>query len=353
MRRFIIGIIGLSLLCDASSGLEAQVKSKKKPAKKQAKTANKPALKPGGLVVLGTKQLPGEFGKFGTTYTIGKGRPLNFTLTSADYRVERLNIGTSTYYPKANEKLLVLHYTVHNPNPSQVRYYYPEIKFTAVDSKDINREMIPAVAREGDREFLMTDLKPGQKIAAYAAILVPAEGVVPKLIVMREARAAVIRYDLRDKVKPLPPPYASDSAGITVANPIRVSRGSTVQVGEWDVQLETAAITSESLGGRRPPRSYQYLVLTCLIKNGSASRRRLVQTEFEAGAVGGPPDNWNGLMLRPMEDTYISVDVNPGEEQRVRFFFPYTTLSRITAVTLKKRATDASHKIEFDVSDVR
>ncbi len=353
MRRIIIGVLGLALLAGSMAGLEAQRKSKKKPAKKQVKTVKKPAPKPGGPVVLGTNQLPGEFGKFGTTYTIGKDRPLNFTLTGADYRVERLNIGKICYYPKANEKLLVLHYTVHNPNPSEFRYYYNELRFTAVDGKDVNREMIPAVAREGDTEFLMTNLKPAQKIAAYAAILVPAEGVVPKLIVMREARAAVVRYDLREKVKVLPPPYASDPAGVSVATPIKIMKGGTAQVGEWDVQLESAGLTSDPLGGRRPPRSYQYLVLNCLIKNGSPAPRRLVQTEFEARAIGGPPDNWNGLMLRPMEDTYLSVDVKPGEEQRVRFFFPYTTLSRIGAVTLKKRAADASHTVEFDVSEVR
>ena len=35
-------------------------------------------------VVLGTTQIPGDFGKFGQTYTVGKSDPINFTLKSAD-----------------------------------------------------------------------------------------------------------------------------------------------------------------------------------------------------------------------------------------------------------------------------
>jgi hypothetical protein len=35
--------------------------------------------KPTGPVVLGTTQLPGDFGQLGTTYTIGKAEPINFT----------------------------------------------------------------------------------------------------------------------------------------------------------------------------------------------------------------------------------------------------------------------------------
>ncbi|PNA17263.1 hypothetical protein C1X78_26055, partial [Pseudomonas sp. MPR-R1B] len=70
-------------------------------------------------IVLGTQQLPGEFGKFGTTYTIGKQNPLNFTLVSATYRADRF-IGADftgnrfAWVPDASQKLLVIEYSVQN-----------------------------------------------------------------------------------------------------------------------------------------------------------------------------------------------------------------------------------------------
>src|SRR5689334_6242046 len=117
MNRSVSLIAGLSLVAGlalAPAPVGAQT-SKTKPAK--------PAAKPsGGPVVLGTKQLPGDFGQFGTTYTIGKTRPVNFTLRSAEYTTTPFYVGNNTWVPKADEKLLVLHYTVHNPVAREQSY---------------------------------------------------------------------------------------------------------------------------------------------------------------------------------------------------------------------------------------
>lgn len=63
-----------------------------------------------------------------------------------------------------------------------------------MDKKDVNHEYIQAVTREGTTEPVSVSLKPAQKLPVQAAILVPAEGVVPKLIVQREEGAPVVRY---------------------------------------------------------------------------------------------------------------------------------------------------------------
>ncbi|WP_337871455.1 hypothetical protein [Meiothermus sp.] len=88
--------------------------------------------------VAGTTQLAGGEGEFGKTYTLGKSYPLNFTLRSAEYAVNRVTAGTSVYAPKANEKLLVLHYTVQNPTQREQNVTWSSFKFTVVDAKDFN-----------------------------------------------------------------------------------------------------------------------------------------------------------------------------------------------------------------------
>lgn len=84
------------------------------PAFAQTRSATPAA--PSTRVVQGTTQLAGDVGVIGKAFTIGKNEnAINFTLTSAEFSVSRVTVGEDVYTPKADEKLLVLRYTVHNP----------------------------------------------------------------------------------------------------------------------------------------------------------------------------------------------------------------------------------------------
>lgn len=182
---------------------------------------SKPVAPPApGRVVLGTNQLPGEFGKFGTTYTIGKDSPLNFTLLSAEYRADRF-VGTNSvdqltsFVPNKQQKLLVIKYTVQNPNPTDTRLWYYSFEILAVSGDDQNSKIVNHPWIGENRVYKDVMLKPAQKATLTAAILVPAEGETPKLIVQRtqDPKAAVIRYDLRGKVAKMPAFWSDD--GVT------------------------------------------------------------------------------------------------------------------------------------------
>ena len=177
--------------------------------------------------VAGTTQLAGGEGVIGKTYTLGKTQPLNFTLKSAEYTVSRINMGPNIYAPKADEKLLVLRFTVQNPKQNEVSLSYSSFKLTVVDNKDVNHEFDSYIAREGTSDVLGINLKPAQKIEVYAVWPVPASGVTPKLIVARDQDSPVLRYDLRGKIKPLPAPFAdpADSSGATALGEVPASTG--------------------------------------------------------------------------------------------------------------------------------
>lgn len=102
-------------------GLSTQASAQsKKPAPTRpavATTGAAQTARPKGPIVLGTTQLPGDFGQIGQTYTLGQREPINFTLKSAEYAVTPFVVDNNTWVPKADEKLLILHYTVHNPIP--------------------------------------------------------------------------------------------------------------------------------------------------------------------------------------------------------------------------------------------
>jgi hypothetical protein len=301
----------------------------KKPAPAKPKTVVQKPAKPTGPVVLGTTQLPGDFGKLGTTYTIGKSHPINFTLKSAEYSIEPLTIGQNTWVPRATEKRLVLHYTVHNPMPTEHRYYWADIQFTAVDAKDTNHQFIQAVTREGEREPLSIDLKPAQKIDVTASIIVPAEGVVPKLIVERERSAPVIRYDLRDKVTPLAAGFAdpADTTGATALKEVAAQAGTFYPMGDFDTRLDEVAYVNGPLIKREPGEGKRYLTAIFTIKNRTNSPKRYAWSDFlpDLRDADGEKSPNPQAILKASRDESTYGDLAAGEEARIRFFFPLPT----------------------------
>lgn len=322
----------LALLCTAAAG--PALAQSKKPAPSKKPTAAKPAS---GPVVLGTTQLPGDFGKLGTTYTIGTREPINFTLKSAEYSVTPRTFGQNTYVPKADEKLLVLHYTVHNPVAREQGYDWSGLRFTAVDARDTNHDYIQAVAREGEIQPLTSALKPAQKLDVVAAILVPAEGVVPKLIVEREKGAPVIRYDLRGKVAALPAPVAdpADPTGATARKEVPAPAGQFVPTGVFDTRLDEVAYTDQPLFKREPGKGNRWITATFTIKNRTNRPQRYYWADFlpDLRDADGEKAKYTQALLKATRDELAQDDLAPGEETRIRFFFPLP--NNVAGKTLK------------------
>lgn len=342
-RNFIYSIVALSLMASAVSAAPANAQGKKPAVKKPAaaagakKPAAAPAKKPSGPIVLGTTQLPGDFGQLGQTYTIGKSDPINFTLKSAEYSVVPLTVGLNTWVPKADQKLLVLRYTVHNPNPKVTNYGWHSLQFTAVDSKDTNHEYIQAVTREGLKEPLFIDLKPAQKVDVVAAIMVPAEGVVPKLIVQRERNAPVIRYDLRGKAQPLPAPMAdpADTTGATALAEVPATFGTYYTTGAFDVKLDEVAYTAGPLIKREAGDGKRFMTATFTIKNRLTKPVGYYWSDFlpQLKDADGEKVLYTQAILKASRDETTQGELAPGEEARIRFFFPLP--ENVTGKTLR------------------
>ncbi len=315
MKNTIVTITGLTLLSGAFSLIPAQAQTKKPAARKPAPS--------GGPIVLGTTQLPGDFGQLGTTYTIGKSEPINFTLKSAEYTVEPYTVGNNNYVPKGDQKLLLLRYTVYNPIPKEQSYGWHSLRFTAVDARDTNQDYIQAVKREGTSEPLSIQLKPAQKLDVVAVILVPAEGVVPKLIVEREKNAPVIRYDLRGKVKSLPEPVAdsADTSGATARKEVPARAGTFYPIGVFDARLDEVAYTSQTLEKHEPGKGKRFLTAVFTLKNRTASKQTYYWGYFLASLRDGEKVPFVQMLLKASRDEYAKGELEPGEEGRIRLIF--------------------------------
>ncbi|RYX81178.1 DUF4352 domain-containing protein [bacterium] len=289
--------------------------------------------------VMGTTQLVGYEGGLGQTFTLGKDMPFNFTLKSAEYTVNRLNVGTQTIFPKGDEKLLVLHFTAHNPTAKSFHFSSNYLSFIAIDSSGVTRKYINELAREVTSESVGLQLNPGQKIDAYTIIRVAAFGAVPKLIVghIYETKAPIIRYDLRSIAKKLVAPYAdpTDNSGATALKLVAAKTGVFYPVSDpFDARLEKIEYSTEKMGGREPGTGQKYCFATFTIRNGSKKSVNASYSYFRADLkdADGEKTAYTTSMLKASRDEESSTQLAPGEEIRVRFYWPIP--ENVTAKTV-------------------
>lgn len=353
-----IRVVCLMAAVTAGGGVWAQKPKKASP--------QKPPAKAGAPVVLGTTQLPGEFGKIGTTYTIGKSTPLNFTLRSAEYSATRVlnetySSGITAFAPQANEKMLLLHFTVQNPQPRDVRLFGESFKITAVDIDDVNHEVATEIVREGrNNKFVDFPLKPAQKIELYAGILVPADGEVPKLIVQRQlADGAVVRYDLRGKVKGIPPPFADpkDPKGATRLASIPAQRDTYYPISNYDVKVGQITF-ADTVAGIKATNGNRFAVVTLMFR-GYGTRNNLSESSFRArmtttdgDTVDARSPGGTGGLLRASRDEAFNGPIEAGTELPLRVFFEIPTGVGPKTVTLgEATAAFKGTNYVFDVSN--
>ncbi|RYD41085.1 MAG: DUF4352 domain-containing protein, partial [Verrucomicrobiaceae bacterium] len=134
---------------------------------------------------LGQVQMAGDNGAIGTTYSVGdKGTELNFTLDSAEF-VLRAPMAEDTVVAEKEKKILLLTFTVANPQKNEQNFLYSSFHFTAVAPDDENSEYDGYYYHPDRKTRFDTTLKPAQKVKAVIAFPIHGKGPVNKLIVKR------------------------------------------------------------------------------------------------------------------------------------------------------------------------
>jgi hypothetical protein len=338
MTRALLLSSVLSLSCGA-----ALAQKPKKPAAPPPKPAPQTGVK-------AATQMAGDNGQIGQNYMIGpKGEEFVFTLTGAEYTVVRSMVGGNAVVdalPKAEEKLLLLRFSIQNPQKSDQFLNALGFVITAVDSKDVNH-VAPFLGKQGTTDSINIELKPAQKIEGYTAIAVPAEGPVPKLIIQRGEGTTVLRYDLRGKVKPLPAPFAADASGVTARTEIKGNAGTFYPMQRFDTRLDNTAFLTGALGDQSPDEGQRFFLATVTLKNmhvensdyhGNALKAELTLASGDkveaagiahatrnAGIGGGtlkPNETitYRMFFMIPNDDAPKSLRLQEGEESRAYIF---------------------------------
>jgi len=302
----------------------------------------------------GSVQMPGEWGTFGVSYQLGDAEPIVFNLLSVEYTAARVPFGDGTVAPAANEKLLVLRYTLQNMLPKDTYVGFNSLGFVAVDIGNENHEFAGIVGVEENRSKLDLYLKQSQKVQLYTVIKVPAAGMVPKLIV-QPPDGKVLRFDLRGKVKPLPPPIAdpTDAAGASAREQVPAPAGQYFPMGQFDVQLVSAAYTQRPIGETTPGDGKRFLLVTFKLRNGAPVELPIDWQQFAImlQTAADRDLEWSGILLHEKRDEQIDQKLKPGEEATLRTFIELPEDD--AGVTLSFQEKENSRTYLFDVRNVK
>ena len=282
----------------------------------------------------GTAQQAGGAGVLGKSYTLGREKPLNFLLKSAEFQIMRLVIGREIYAPNKSEKLLLLRATIQNPQKEEAALSNYNFKFTAVDANNENRVFANFLVKDGSTAELNTFLKPAQKIEVVIPIIVPASGTVPKLIVenKNEAGTPVLRYDLSKSIKGLSAPYAAANNPFNAPPTVAAKSVTYYPAKEFDLKLEGAMYSTEALENETLEPNQRYLVATFTAKNpiNTSDTRYLLglKNDLKFSAVDTGDDMTASLydwykVSRPEEIAdYPQLSYNQESKFRIAFKIP-------------------------------
>lgn len=316
----------------------------------------------------GTQQMAGGNGLFGQTYTLvgpGDYGPINFTVLSAWYSVARFSMNDGNIYaPKANEKLVVIHFRVKNPNKNDF-YFGSGGFFQAVDAQD-NTIQDCNECRRVDADHTVGDtIKPGQGIDDLVTyIVVPADAKIPKLI-LKLGRAGtkdlVTRYALGTPpniIHPLPAPYAdpADKSGATALAQVPGTTGTTYTAGYFDFTVSSLALAPGPLGNLTADDGNQFLVASL-----SATNRSLSKQYFSAIWVPILTTTDDKLtdyheLKADHDDNFDARQVDPGEtvNERIVMQVPKdATLQTLSVAEAVDNTGDKSKAIVYDISGLK
>jgi len=200
-------------------------------------------------------------------------------------------------------------------------------------------------------------LKPAQKIAVMCALLVPASGEIPKLIIGRgqDEAAGVVRYDLRGNVGKLP----ADIAG---ADPVTPKEAYPATVGTFypfrmfDFALDGAAFSDAPYFGK-PAKDGRFFVVRLKVRavgkgsqlNSGTFKARL---KTEDGETLEPQSQGFGSLYFASRDEAYNNKLDLGDELSLRMVFLVPGTAAVATLSIADGSPDKVFRpYVFDVQE--
>ncbi|MCE9560372.1 MAG: hypothetical protein K8R88_15655 [Armatimonadetes bacterium] len=296
----------------------------------------------------GTVQMPGDNGKLLTTYQLGaKGSELHFTLESAAFAT-RFPTPEDMLVAGANERLLVLTFTVQNPLNQEMKLGSSSFQFSEVSPEDENFEFRGYLLNALTKKHMDQSLKPAQKVKCSVVIPIHAAGVVPKLIVQRGS-GKVLRYDLTGKVGKTTCIFAEN--GLDFKDETQaLGLNTPADAGFFEFSLRDMAFTTEAIKGYKPSPGEKYLVVTAAFKNMMLKPAQIGFQYFTPTLAEGSGKviSWNRDLLSETSDDSLYQDIAPGYTVLGRYYFRVP--ENVGQLSLKLTHVPSNRTVNYNVA---
>jgi hypothetical protein len=301
-----------------------------------------------------TLRTDSESAPFGGERTIGAKSPLALSIRRVEYRATPVRAGSSLIRPAAAEKLLVVHFTLRNPNSAETWLSWSSVSFRAVDAKGMNREDLQEFFNEQTGESVDAPLQPDQKIDAYTVITMPARG--PATLLRAQAEDGnPLEFALGSAVAALQPPFAdpTDPTGASALAEVPAAIGESITVGNFSMTVDKVAYTRGPIQESGPSKGSQFLVANLRVKNQAPADQPLAWDSFDftLRAPDGDDVPWNGELLAAKRDDTVDITATPGREITLRIYFEVSLKMRPAALFAREGAGGRAYLV--DVSGVK
>ena len=289
-------------------------------------------------------QMPGDDGKVGVPYSMGKtGDELVFTLEKAEFAVRAITHDNGVFAYE-NQRLLIITFAVQNPAKVDRQFMGTSFKFTVVSPDDKNF-VAPSYAYHPEMlSPMQIALKPAQKVRAWVAVQIHPKGVVNKLIVQRGDGTKVLRYDLREQVKPFTGPWAAENK-IDILEIGKTKPATVIPMGWFDINVEKVEELQESAGFTAGAGN-KLVVATVLVKNVSKWKPAFGDGFIRTKLYDENGEEGRFLAFAKMSgpDKPNQVNLDPDQQMRVRYVFEIPSAMKPTYIRLwethSKRSVD-------------
>ena len=310
-------------------------------------------------------KIPGKDGPahVGEAVTINsESGALKLTVDKLELQGDRFRIGnTDSEVPSGTEKLLIIHYTLVNPNPTDVAISGKTVRFTALDAERKPHADVADAIVEGDTDIFDGPVKAGDKVNLVKVVHIPSRGPVAALLASPgPTGTSEMHVDVSGHVDKLPAPYVDpqDANGFTALPTVAAKTGTTYQVGDCDLTMTDAQYSSDALlnfnGEAEPDSEHIYALFTFEVTCQKQSGISFGFDDFNPSLNtidGLQVDPANAPLLNGKLNLAFESDLQYNDDRHFRVYFLISKHDAMVSLTIS--AGNGARKFIYDVSDIQ
>ncbi|WP_339637650.1 hypothetical protein [uncultured Haliea sp.] len=289
--------------------------------------------------------------QFNTPYALDGTKRLQFTLTRAQYALGWTDhVATRSGGANADEKMLVIFFTVENAGTEEIRFRDSTLEFLVIDEQglvhertapmEIRTARFTAAAAAADHQLKETLLRPNSPLLLYTAVLVPKRLRMSQLLV-RQGNSE-LSFPLSGQIEPLPPAFQEGHPEV-VREDIEVGPGQFLPGPSFDIRIDRSEVTDDParVGRKAAQGSERWALVSMTVRNRAERAQKFSRGSFRETRIVDTRGEWHEprLVLHAERAEKYGTPIDPGKSDR--FIVAFRLTEDAAPKTLRLQVTGA------------